>query len=68
MTWIHPADPQQRVHVIILDVCHVLKLLRNAFADGGILKTGDGQTISWKYIEELTKLQEEQELRLEITC
>ena len=45
----HPADHLLRVYVI-LDVCHMLKLLRNSFADGLILKISDGETIRWKYI------------------
>ena len=59
----HPADHLLRVYVI-LDVCHMVKLLRNSFADGLILKTSDGETIRWKYIEELNKLQETEGLRL----
>ena len=59
----HPADHLLRVYVI-LDVCHKLKLLRNSFADGLILNTSDGETIRWKYIEELNKLQETEGLRL----
>lgn len=59
----HPADPSQTVNVV-LDVCHMVKLLRNAFADGGVFQTGDGKKIRWQYIEELNKLQEEEGLRL----
>lgn len=59
----HPSDQSIKVH-IILDVCHMLKLLRNSFAEIGIFKISDGQTISWQYIEELNKLQEKAGLRL----
>ena len=59
----HPSDPSIRVHVL-LDVCHMLKLLPNSFADGGIFKTPDSQTIKWQYIEELNNLQEREGLRL----
>jgi len=59
----HPCDPSIRVH-IVLDVCHMLKLLRNSFADIGVFKTSAGQTLSWQYIEELNKLQEKEGLRL----
>uniref|UniRef100_A0A8C5BZB7 THAP-type domain-containing protein n=1 Tax=Gadus morhua TaxID=8049 RepID=A0A8C5BZB7_GADMO len=52
----HPADPSQMVHVL-LDVNHMLKLLRNTLADEGLLQTPNGE-IRWKYIEELNKLQE----------
>jgi len=31
----HPSDSNLKVHVIF-DVCHMLKLVRNAFAEGGI--------------------------------
>ena len=31
----HPCDHSAKVHVF-LDVCHMLKLVRNTFADGGI--------------------------------
>lgn len=59
----HPANPSTRVH-IILDVCHMLKLLRNSLADIGILKSASGQYIKWQYIDELDKLQESEGLRL----
>ena len=58
----HPADHLLRVYVI-LDVCHMIKLLRNSFADGLILKTSGGETIKWQYVEELNKLQEAEGLR-----
>ena len=58
----HPPDPTQLVHVL-LDVCHMLKLLRNTLADGRLLRTPNGE-ICWKYIEELNKLQEMEGLRL----
>ena len=58
----HPADPSQVVHVV-LDVCHMLKLLRNALADGGVFQTRGGK-IRWQNIEELNILQEKEGLRL----
>ncbi|XP_071384885.1 DNA transposase THAP9 [Centroberyx affinis] len=58
----HPADPSQVVHVV-LDVCHMLKLLRNALAEGGTLQTPTGK-ISWQYLQDLNKLQETEGLRL----
>ena len=61
--FVHPADPQLRVHVI-LDVCHMLKLMRNCFASYGILKDNQGCKINWNYIEQLHKLQEAEGLRL----
>uniref|UniRef100_A0A8C4N4D4 THAP-type domain-containing protein n=1 Tax=Eptatretus burgeri TaxID=7764 RepID=A0A8C4N4D4_EPTBU len=59
----HPADSSQQVHVF-LDVCHMLKLIRNSFADGGILKDKDGNTIRWEHIEKLNSLQESEGLGL----
>ena len=59
----HPADPSLKVYVV-LDVCHMLKLLRNALSDIRFLRTQDGRIVSWKYIEELNKLQEDEGLRL----
>ena len=47
----------------ILDPAHMIKLVRNCFGD---LKTfiKDGKTISWKYVEELYKLQTDRGLYL----
>lgn len=59
----HPADPTRAVHVIF-DVCHMLKLLRNAFADGCVLQSDNGKEIKWQYLEDLNKLQEAESLRL----
>ena len=59
----HPADPDQRVQ-ILLDVCHMLKLLRNSFADYKVLQTEDGRMLKWQYIEELNNLQNKEGLRL----
>lgn len=68
-SFIHPADKdkqgdeeKQQVHVI-LDVCHMLKLLRNALAQFGELQSPTGK-IKWQYIEELIKLQNEEGLTL----
>ena len=55
-SFIHPSDPAKKVHVL-LDPCHMVKLLRNSFGDGLIFYTPDGETIRWQYIEELIKLQ-----------
>ena len=48
----------------IPDVVHCLKLARNAFGDYLVFEDGDGQKISWTYIIELNKLQEEKGLFL----
>ena len=61
--FLHPEDHTQKIYVI-LDPCHMLKLLRNVFSTVGVLVREDGQQIMWKYIEELHKLQEKEGLRL----
>lgn len=43
------------------DGCHMLKLARNTLASSNITD-GDGEEISWKYIESLVKRQEEEGL------
>ncbi|GFO13470.1 THAP domain-containing protein 9 [Plakobranchus ocellatus] len=50
---------------VILDVCHMLKLLRNCLAskDGG-LKDRDGVPIRWKYLEDLNSIQEREGIHL----
>ena len=47
---------------VIVDVCHMLKLVRNTFAEWGLLIDGDGGKISWRYITELQKLQDNEGL------
>ncbi len=48
----HPLDKTKRVY-IFLDVCHMLKLIRNTLGDHKIFVDGDGQKIFWEYITEL---------------
>ncbi|KAG8170577.1 hypothetical protein JTE90_014131 [Oedothorax gibbosus] len=55
----HPADTQENVH-IILDVCHMLKLIRNCPATLEFFKF-DGKRIEWRYIKELHRIQEEED-------
>ena len=45
----HQSTPNQKVYVI-LDVCHMLKLARNTFADIKIFCTPSGKRISWEYV------------------
>ena len=59
----HPCDHSAKVHVY-LDRCHMLTLVRNTFADGGILYDEVGNAIRWKYLSDLRTLQEEEGLRL----
>jgi DNA transposase THAP9 len=59
----HPSDAKREVSVF-LDVCHMMKLVRNCLADKGSIVDGDGNIIQWKYISELEKLQSTEGLRL----
>lgn len=43
---------------ILLDACHMLKLVRNTFGDGMELRDGNKENIDWKYIKELVKFKE----------
>ena len=52
----HPTRPGKTLY-IILDICHMLKLARNAFGDKEIFYTLGGETISW-YIKELFNVQQ----------
>ncbi|KAG4066247.1 hypothetical protein HA402_000471 [Bradysia odoriphaga] len=53
----------QRIH-IFLDVCHMVKLLRNNWASKGIFYDENGQQIKWEYVEKLERLQSEKGLSL----
>ncbi|CAH1999228.1 unnamed protein product [Acanthoscelides obtectus] len=55
--FINPVN-KEKVH-IILDACHMIKLVRNTLGDWGILCDGNGDSIKWYYFKELVKLQEE---------
>ena len=60
----HPLEPNKKIHVL-LDICHMLKLVRNTLGQGGILMDKDGSKIYWNFIVELQKLQDKEGLRLE---
>lgn len=49
---------------VTLDACHLMKLLRNCFGTYQVFKDGNGETISWVFIEELNKLQEKEGVTL----
>ena len=53
----HPSDPSHEIHVL-LDVCHMLKLVRNTLGEKQIFIDENGSFIRWHYIVELQKLQE----------
>ena len=59
----HPGDKNRKVY-ILLDVCHMLKLLRNTLGSYGTLNDNEGDKICWQYIVELQKLQDNEGLRL----
>lgn len=48
---------------IFLDICHMIKLVRNIFASRGIIYTNNGK-IKWDYIKNLESLQSKNELHL----
>ena len=57
----HPKLPSSKVYVI-LDVCHMIKLLRNLLGDYKVLHTdnnGNHERIEWQYLEQLCSLQED---------
>ena len=53
----HPSDPSKYIYVF-LDVCHMLKLVRNNWAILGVIYDGDGKEIKWEYLVKLHELQE----------
>jgi hypothetical protein len=59
----NPGNPSEPIY-IILDACHMLKLVRNTLASCGIIVDGDGNKVEWQYVESLHKLQQEEGLRL----
>ena len=59
----HPSKPNQKVYVI-LDICHMLKLARNAFADIKVFCTPSGEKISWEYVLALHRTQQKDVLNL----
>lgn len=58
----HPCT-QQPIHVS-LDICHMLKLLRNNWSSKGIFYDADGNKIKWDYIVALEEIQRTKKLTL----
>ena len=54
--FLHPLDPSKTIY-ILLDVCHMLRLVRNALGDESTFFDKNGNTIHWQYIEKPQKLQ-----------
>ncbi len=61
-TFPHPGNPAEHI-AVVLDPCHLLKLVRNAFAHLEVLKDKDGNEVKWSYIKALHDLQVETGLR-----
>ena len=57
------SDSNQKTYYV-MDGAHMAKLVRNCFGEYQVLYTSDGETISWNYVVELYKLQEERGLHL----
>ena len=58
----HPENDTLSV-CVILDQCHMLKIMRNLSAEKRVLVDENGECIKWEYLELLHKLQAEQRLR-----
>ena len=56
----HPANPGAIVHVM-LNACQMLKLVSNAFAEGMVATNNDHKDISWHFIKDLHKIQEQED-------
>ena len=52
----HPSRPDHKIY-IVLDICHMIKLARNAFGDMGVFKDQNGHLIEWSYISKLHEVQ-----------
>ena len=61
--FVHPLDKNKKIYVL-LDICHMLKLVRNTLGAYNILFDKDGNKICREYIVELQKLQDKEGLRL----
>ena len=42
----HPSRPDHKIY-IVLDICHMITLARNAFGDMGVFKDPNGHLIEW---------------------
>ena len=59
--FLHPSDTNNHVYVI-LDICHMLKLIRNTFASQE-LYDNEGQPIKWHFFKTLHEIQDSSGLR-----
>ena len=62
-TFFSNPDIENQSIFTFLDVCHMIKLVRNTFKKLGVMFDHDGNKICWHYIHELAKLQEAEGLR-----
>jgi len=61
--FMHPSDETNSV-MILFDVCHMLKLVRNVLGNSVFIVDAHGNKIKWSYLVELQKLQEKEGLHL----
>jgi len=61
-TFAHPADNTRQI-AVLLDPCHMLKLMRNMLADKGFLIDENGDEVRWEYVVKLEQLQSREGLR-----
>jgi len=60
--FVHPCQSQWKVN-IVFDAAHMLKLMRNTFADKGIITDAEGKQIRWQHIQDLYELQDKEGLK-----
>lgn len=58
----HPVT--KKLVCIFLDICHMLKLLRNTLALNKTFFDSDGREVKWEYFEKLEQLQTSEGMRL----
>ena len=51
-TFLHPADPSKQI-CLVLDACHMLKLMCNTLAEKRVLIDCDQHEIKWQHIKDL---------------
>ena len=59
----NPGSKNHKVYTL-LDICHMIKLVRNAIGTYHTLLDEDGNKIEWKYLEALQKFQDTEGLRI----
>ena len=59
----HPSRPDQKIY-IVLDICHMIQLGRNAFEDMKVFKDSNGSLIELSYIAKLHEIQKKDILHL----